>query len=62
MPVAKFVAQNLRATRAHRKLSQETVASRTGISVSYVSMLERGERSPPLETLDALAKAIAVSP
>jgi transcriptional regulator with XRE-family HTH domain len=32
------------------------------ISVSYISMLERGQRSPPLETLDALAKALRVSP
>lgn len=62
MPLAKLVAQNLRATRARRKLSQQTIASKAGISVSYVSMLERGERTPPLETLEALAKAMAVPP
>jgi transcriptional regulator with XRE-family HTH domain len=30
--------------------------------VSYVSMLERGLRVPPLETLEALAKALGVPP
>jgi len=33
-----------------------------GVSVSYISMLERGQRSPPLEMLEALAKALRVSP
>jgi transcriptional regulator with XRE-family HTH domain len=32
------------------------------ISVSYVSMLERGQRSPPLETIEALAEALGVRP
>jgi len=31
-----------------------------GISVSYVSMLERGQRSPPLETIEKMAKALGV--
>jgi transcriptional regulator with XRE-family HTH domain len=42
-----------------RELSQQEVAQKAKISVSYVSMLERGERSPPLETL---AKALGVPP
>ncbi len=34
----------------------------TRLSISYVSMLERGQRVPPLPTLEALAKAFGVSP
>lgn len=56
------MAQNLRALRSQRKLSQETVAHKAGISVSYVSMLERGQRTPPLQTVEVLAKALAVPP
>ncbi len=62
MALAKIVARNLRAVRAHRKLSQQTVARKARVSVSYVSMLERGERTPPLQTLEVLAKALGVSP
>ena len=62
MSLTNIVAQNLRAVRAQKKLSQQLVAKKARVSVSYVSMLERGERTPPLETLEALAKAFGVPP
>ena len=57
-----IVAENVRTVRTSQKLSQETVARKSGLSVSYVSMIERGERTPPLDTLESLAKALEVSP
>ena len=57
----KFAA-NLKSERLRRKLSQETLAGKARLSVSYISMLERGQRSPPLDTLEALAKALNVTP
>lgn len=57
----KFAA-NLKSERLRRKLSQETLAGKARLSVSYISMLERGQRSPPLDTLEALAKALSVGP
>ena len=62
MTLGQLVAQNLRAMRLQKKLSQESLAQKAGLSVSYISMLERGQRSPPLDTLEALAKALGVSP
>ena len=62
MSLVNDVAQHLHTARTARKLSQARVAKAAGVSVSYVSMLERGQRSPPLETLEALAKALRVSP
>jgi transcriptional regulator with XRE-family HTH domain len=62
MALTKLVAQNLSAFRRERKLSQATVARSSGMSLSYISMLERGQRSPSLEALEALAKAIGVPP
>lgn len=59
--LAKF-AGNVRKLRAKKKLSQKALADRVGISVSYVSMLERGQRSPPLETVEKMARALGVSP
>jgi len=62
MPLANLVATNLRAARAHRNISQQALAKKTKLSVSYISMLERGQRTPPLETLESLAKALGVPP
>ena len=55
-------AGNVRRIRLKKKLSQKALAEKVGISVSYVSMLERGQRSPPLETVEKVAKALAVAP
>jgi transcriptional regulator with XRE-family HTH domain len=57
-----MVGPNIRAARIRSKLSQEQLGAKAGLSVSYISMLERGERTPPLETLDTLARALAISP
>ena len=53
-------ATNVRRLREKKKLSQKALADTVGISVSYVSMLERGQRSPPLETIEKMAKALGV--
>ena len=53
-------AGNVRRLRAKKGLSQKALADKVGISVSYVSMLERGQRSPPLETIEKVAKALSV--
>ena len=55
-------AGNVRRLRSKRKLSQKALADKIGISVSYVSMLERAQRSPPLETIEKMAKALGVTP
>lgn len=62
MTLSTIVAWNLRTLRSQRKLTQGTVAAEAGASVSYISMLERGERAPSLQMLQALAKAFGVPP
>ena len=41
--------------------SQEELAERAGISVSYLSMIERAERTPHIKTLQMLASALDIS-
>jgi transcriptional regulator with XRE-family HTH domain len=53
-------AGNVKRLRSRKNLSQKALADKVGISVSYVSMLERGQRSPPLETIEKMAKALGV--
>ncbi len=57
--VGKKVRQ-LRLARFGPKLTQEELSERAKISVSFLSMIERGERSPHIETLAKIAQALEV--
>ncbi len=57
----KLLARRIRALRERKGLTQEEFSSRCGISVSFTSLLERGERSPSYETLVHVASALEVS-
>ncbi len=41
-------------------MTQEALAERADISVSFLSMIERGERAPHLQTLAHIASALDV--
>jgi transcriptional regulator with XRE-family HTH domain len=60
MALADAVPENLKRARLKKKLTQEQLAAKTGLSVAYISLLERGARCPPLPTLDTLADALGV--
>lgn len=55
-----FLARRIRSLRERLDITQEELASRCGISVSFASLLERGERSPSYETLLQIADALEV--
>ena len=55
------LARRIRLLRERKGLTQEDFASRCGISVSFASLLERGERSPSYETLVDMGQALEVS-
>ncbi len=49
------------AVRRHRellRLSQEELASRSGIDRTYISGVERGVRNPTLDVMQRIAKAL----
>ena len=52
------IGQAIQLARSKRKLSQAALAKRAGISVSYLSLLERGRRDPPLSTLQRVSAAL----
>lgn len=62
MSLTNIVAENLLAARKQLNISQQAVAKKARVSVSYISMLERGARTPTLETLEVLAKAFGMAP
>lgn len=55
------LARRIRLLRERKELKQEEFAQASGISVSFASLLERGERSPSYETLVQIADALGVS-
>ena len=44
------IGQHIRQYRLERNIRQEDLAEKTGLSVNYVGMVERGEKIPALET------------
>ena len=55
------IGKYVRQYRIEKGLSQEALAELTDISPSYVSMIERSEKIPALETMIALANVLEVS-
>lgn len=51
----------VRELRGYYDLTLKRLAEITGLSVSYLSDIERGRTSPSLTTLEALAKAFRLS-
>lgn len=55
------VGANIRKCRLSKKLRQEDLAEKANLSVTYVGMIERGEKTPSLETLVTILNALGVS-
>jgi transcriptional regulator with XRE-family HTH domain len=61
--VASQVGERIKSLRLQSrggKLTQERLAERADISVSFLSMIERGERSAHVDTLAHIASALDV--
>lgn len=52
------IGKNIRQCRRERHLSQEQLAEQVNVSANYIGMIERGEKTPSLETFLALANAL----
>ncbi len=56
----KAIGQRICIAREERCMSQQRLANAIGCSDSYISAIERGEKSPNLETFVAIASALRV--
>jgi len=54
-------AKNMRTLRDEQGLSQEALASLSGVHRTFVSMVERGVRNITIDNVERLAQALRVS-
>jgi transcriptional regulator with XRE-family HTH domain len=52
----------LKEQRLEKNYSQATLAERSGLDRTYISLLERGKTQPTLETLFKIALALETTP
>ena len=55
------IGTNIRKFRTEKKLRQEDLAERAGLSANYIGMVERGEKIPSLESFISIVNALGVS-
>jgi transcriptional regulator with XRE-family HTH domain len=60
-PVRQQLADNLRHCRHEAGLSQERLAELCDLHRTEIGLIERGKRSPRLDTLVTLARALGLS-
>lgn len=61
LPLRIRFARNMRDLRNERGLSQEALASLSGVHRTFVSMVERGVRNITIDNVERLAHALGVS-
>lgn len=55
------IGKRIRQYREARYMKQEDLAEKTNLSVTYIGMIERGERLPRLDKFIEIANALEVS-
>jgi transcriptional regulator with XRE-family HTH domain len=58
--MVRAVGASIRAARKRRRLTLQELAERTGVSISMLSMLERGVASPSIGTLVSVSSALGL--
>lgn len=60
--VCRVFGERLRELRRSHDLTQSDVASHAGISLKYLSQIERGARNPTLAVVVRVARALHTTP
>lgn len=61
LEITRTLAENIRAIRRERNISQEELAELCGLHRTYVGFVERGERNVTLSSLEVISRALGVS-
>lgn len=55
------IGANIRKCRTSKGMRQEDLAEATNLSTTYIGMVERGEKTPSLETFISILNALGTS-
>lgn len=55
------IGKNIRKYRLMKRYRHEDLAEKTGLSVNYIRMVQRGDKVPSLETFINILNALDVS-
>lgn len=55
------IGKNIRKYRLIKKLRQEDLAEKAGLTANYIGMLERGQKIPSLETFIKILNTLGIS-
>jgi transcriptional regulator with XRE-family HTH domain len=62
MKLRAVVARNLRLLRKQKGFTQEELAFRAGINRNYVGQIEREEKSPTVDIVEAISNSLGIEP
>lgn len=62
MDLKEVMAVNLRRIRHDKKMTQEELADRAGLSARYIGAIERANKSASVSVLGRIAEALGVEP
>jgi transcriptional regulator with XRE-family HTH domain len=54
------IGKSIKMCRTSLGLSQEALAQKVGVSMSYISLIEQGKRDPAMSTVEQIADALGV--
>lgn len=60
MSIAQRVGSRIKSIRQQRNMTQTNLGDASGVSVSFISMIERAERTAHLDTLVKIADSLDV--
>lgn len=58
--VQECLAQNIKAFRKERKITQEQLAEKVGTSTNYIGTIETGKKFPSPNMIERIASALCV--
>ena len=58
---AERLGKNISKLRKAQKLTQQQLADKLGLTQAYMGHIEQGRKSPSLEVMEKIAKALRVS-
>ncbi|MBQ4901239.1 helix-turn-helix transcriptional regulator [Paenibacillus sp. Marseille-P2973] len=58
----KLIGERIRTLRKEKEYTQEYLSEKSGIHVTYISDIERGERNISMETLEKVIIALEIRP